>query len=144
MGGLLYFLEGAGMTARACATTGCLLLSYRGEPRCATHTASEARDPHRLAMANARKSRHAARRNARPGDGAASRMRYRLRADGFGYCALCGDRFAAGALEVDHEVPLLGGGVAGGGGDFADNVRPVCRPCHLVKTRSENKRPSSR
>lgn len=40
-------------------------------------------------------------------------------------CMYCGDR----ATEVDHIIEL-----AIGGTNTIDNVQPLCKPCHLVKT----------
>ena len=40
-------------------------------------------------------------------------------------CLYCGDR----ASEVDHIIEL-----ASGGTHTIDNVQPLCKPCHRVKT----------
>lgn len=40
-------------------------------------------------------------------------------------CMYCGDK----ATEVDHIIEL-----AVGGTNTIDNVQPLCKPCHLMKT----------
>ena len=51
-------------------------------------------------------------------------------------CAANG--FTVGAEEIDHIVPIL----ESGGPEFLDasNWQPICRPCHEVKTATENRR----
>jgi 5-methylcytosine-specific restriction endonuclease McrA len=66
------------------------------------------------------------------GDSAQARLRAALDHLGWGVCLACATVHAAGALEVDHTVP-----VAAGGCDSPDNVQPLCGPCHLVKTVEE-------
>lgn len=47
-------------------------------------------------------------------------------------CAKCGD---GGPLDLDHKVP-----VALNGTNDADNLWPLCKPCHRVKTTGTTQR----
>lgn len=111
--------------AKACYEDGCLRPAVRGEARCEEH--------HRPVI-GARARAHAARRAGADGDGARRRLRNHINTAGHGVCAACGGLFPAGALEVDHIVPL-----ANGGTDFAWNVQVLCRGCHGAKSASENR-----
>ena len=51
-----------------------------------------------------------------------------LKASG-GKCYMCGED---GAVEVDHVVPR-----SRGGSDHPDNLRAVCKVCHLRKSSAE-------
>ena len=53
-------------------------------------------------------------------------------------CVRCQDKGrVTAATELDHRVPLTHGGA-----DDADNLRALCRPCHLAVTREQfGKRP---
>ena len=61
--------------------------------------------------------------------------RHVLDRDGY-RCRKCG---RAGRLEVDHVVPLKRGGAPW----EEDNLQALCKDCHIVKTRSENRRPET-
>lgn len=70
-----------------------------------------------------------------PGHGTTGRRWRKLRVvvlerDGY-RCRECGK---AGALEVDHVVPLHQGGAVWALG----NLQALCRGCHIAKTRREN------
>lgn len=73
-------------------------------------------------------------RTARKADGtnAQATMRAMLRRAHVWPCALCGWRFDASALDVDHIVPLVDGGR-----DVEGNVQALCRPCHREKSAAE-------
>lgn len=45
---------------------------------------------------------------------------------------MCGEQRHALWLEVDHIVPLFNGGH-----DTASNLQLLCLPCHLIKSRAE-------
>ena len=49
-------------------------------------------------------------------------------------CVLCGK---AGRLECDHRVPLHRGGAM----FELDNLRALCRDCHIAVTAEQNRRP---
>lgn len=50
-------------------------------------------------------------------------------------CDMCRVQFEDGArVELDHIHQL-----AMGGPDVADNLRPLCEPCHKIKTRNDAK-----
>ncbi|WP_189056083.1 HNH endonuclease [Longimycelium tulufanense] len=75
------------------------------------------------------------RKNARrqqAGNGAARRLRYAVNRVGRSLCATCQVVYPARAIEIDHRVPL-----SRGGRDVDDNVQPLCRECHRVKSRRE-------
>lgn len=67
------------------------------------------------------------------GTGAADLLRCAINATGWWPCAHCGEHLPACMIEVDHTVPLIGGGT-----DTADNVQGLCVPCHRAKTASEH------
>ncbi|MFJ2777010.1 HNH endonuclease [Kitasatospora sp. NPDC087315] len=62
----------------------------------------------------------------------AERLRRQIDRDGSAVCGLCGEGFPAELVDVDHRQPL-----ALGGEDTDDNVWPLCRPCHRLKTRED-------
>jgi 5-methylcytosine-specific restriction endonuclease McrA len=92
-----------------------------GEARCQAHL-------------RARNLDHHARRNSRPGDGAARRLRRHLNRDGWGECGTCRREYPASDLEVDHRVAL-----ADGGTDYASNVWALCTPHHRAKSAEERR-----
>ncbi|MFE7336709.1 HNH endonuclease [Streptomyces fimicarius] len=59
----------------------------------------------------------------------AARLRALVGARGGARCARCGSLALAGSVDVDHVQPL-----ARGGQDTDQNVQPLCRDCHRVKT----------
>ena len=101
----------------------CPALSMPGRSRC---------QPHEEARARARAAAHVARRRARPGNGAARRLRRAINARGWAVCYLCQGRFLAGQVQVDHPRPLFLGGT-----DTDGNVAPACLACHRAKSREE-------
>ena len=48
---------------------------------------------------------------------------------------ICGER----ATEIDHIIEL-----ASGGTNTLDNLQPLCKPCHAIKTANYNSRTKSR
>ena len=48
-----------------------------------------------------------------------------------GKCYICGDKIdgVKSGFDLDHEIPL-----ELGGDDTEENMRPICRPCHKIKT----------
>ncbi|MDT0494008.1 HNH endonuclease [Streptomyces sp. NPDC012600] len=62
----------------------------------------------------------------------AARLRALVGARGGARCARCGSLALAGSVDVDHVQPL-----ALGGEDTDQNVQPLCRDCHRVKTATE-------
>ncbi|WP_308377906.1 HNH endonuclease signature motif containing protein [Streptomyces sp. ISL-98] len=66
------------------------------------------------------------------GNSAAARLRRIIRKSGRCNCARCGRHVLASGIDVDHVLPL-----ALGGEDTDDNVQPLCRPCHRLKTRED-------
>jgi len=103
---------------------GCLALAHGGESRCPRHQA-----PVTLERDRGRRARREARTKGR----AASRMRGAVNKQGWAPCSVCGEVWPADQIEIDHDVPL-----ADGGADVGGNVRPMCVPCHRVKTTTEN------
>ncbi|WP_406405296.1 HNH endonuclease [Streptomyces sp. NBC_00879] len=62
----------------------------------------------------------------------AARLRALVGARGGARCARCGSLVLADVVDVDHVRPL-----SLGGEDTDGNVQPLCRGCHLVKTRED-------
>ncbi|MFJ9262295.1 HNH endonuclease [Streptomyces bacillaris] len=58
-----------------------------------------------------------------------ARVRALVGARGGARCARCGSLTLAGSVDVDHVQPL-----ALGGEDTDQNIQPLCRDCHRVKT----------
>jgi len=114
------------MTARACNITGCLEVSRVGLSRCPEHYA----DMERARALRGAKQAYNRRRSA-GGNGAASRLRYKVRRKG-GICVQCGVRYAPDGVEVDHIVPLWNNGK-----DDEGNVQLLCILDHRAKTRRE-------
>ena len=69
------------------------------------------------------------------GDGAAARLRSRINREGGSSCTTCGDYFPHPVIKVDHSLALHLGGL-----DVDDNVTPLCRWCHQVKTSAERRK----
>ena len=63
------------------------------------------------------------------GEGAARRLRYRINKLGYSDCVSCARRFVASNIEVDHII-----GLAQGGQDIEENLQPMCKSCHYVKS----------
>ncbi len=59
-------------------------------------------------------------------------LRREVNRAGSAVCAHCGVRHPASAIRIDHTVPLSAGGL-----DSADNVQPLCQPCHEAKSESD-------
>jgi 5-methylcytosine-specific restriction protein A len=49
-----------------------------------------------------------------------------------GICQMCRFPIERRGLEWDHKIPL-----AMGGDDTLDNLHPLCRPCHRLKTKGD-------
>lgn len=49
-----------------------------------------------------------------------------------GKCQLCRQAIGVKGFDLDHHIPL-----ALGGEDIEENMRPLCRPCHKLKTRGD-------
>ncbi len=47
-------------------------------------------------------------------------------------CQMCFQPTDERGYDLDHHIPL-----AIGGDDSDDNLRPLCRPCHRIKTRGD-------
>lgn len=81
----------------------------------------------------------ALRRQARlkEGDGAARRLRAAINRHGSAVCGACLVEFSALFIRVDHSLPL-----AAGGQDIEENIQPLCKNCHQIKTTAEQSRHS--
>jgi 5-methylcytosine-specific restriction endonuclease McrA len=73
------------------------------------------------------------------GDGAAARLRARVKRGGGDVCASCGEFFPDPLIEIDHPVRLFDGGE-----DIDSNVVSMCKRCHGAKTARENRRENRR
>jgi 5-methylcytosine-specific restriction enzyme A len=58
--------------------------------------------------------------------------RLRIRDRFHGICQMCRQPIDVMGFDLDHHVPL-----AIGGEDDEENMRPLCRTCHALKTRGE-------
>ena len=114
------------MLRRSCLYPRCRNLAAPGGTYC---------DPHYLPRARVKDRAHTARRKAAGGNGAARRLRSWVNTQGEACCGRCLQLFAASALDVDHLVPLADGGM-----DVESNVWPLCKECHISKTRAETSR----
>lgn len=47
-------------------------------------------------------------------------------------CQMCFQPTDIGGVDFDHHIPL-----AISGDDTEDNLRPLCRPCHRLKTKGD-------
>jgi 5-methylcytosine-specific restriction endonuclease McrA len=47
-------------------------------------------------------------------------------------CQMCFRQTDERGFDLDHAIPL-----AIGGGDIEDNLRPLCTPCHRLKTKGD-------
>ena len=101
---------------KRCAEPDCTLISYT--TRCPAHTKLRNR------VKNGRRN-HTAR---------LARRRH-LNQLGGGSCYLCRNYFPAHALQDDHIVALVDGG-----SEAASNRAWVCKPCHVSKTTTENRK----
>lgn len=59
-------------------------------------------------------------------------VRMRVLARFGGLCQMCKRPTDERGFDLDHQVPL-----AIGGEDIEDNLRPLCRACHRLKTRGD-------
>jgi 5-methylcytosine-specific restriction enzyme A len=49
-----------------------------------------------------------------------------------GICQMCRQPIDVKGFDLDHHVPL-----AIGGEDVEENMRPLCRPCHRLKSKGD-------
>ena len=106
----------------------CGAITAPGKSRCAVHQ----REARKQWVGNT-----VAHRRARmaSGDGAAARLRAKVRREGGSTCAACGNFYPHPLIEIDHPLRL-----ADGGTDTDSNVVPMDRWCHGAKTARENRR----
>ena len=69
------------------------------------------------------------------GNGAASRLRYKVNAQGGASCVRCDTFYPGGLIRIDHTLRLADGGL-----DVDDNVATMCHDCHQVKTTAEQRK----
>ena len=69
------------------------------------------------------------------GDGAAARLRAKVKREGVSVCAACGNFYPDPFIEVDHPIRLRDGGE-----DVDSNVVAMDKWCHGTKTAKENRR----
>ena len=106
----------------------CGRLTQPGKSRCPEHSRQVRKAWDRQAVLNrrARMSR---------GDGGASRLRYRVNAQGGASCVRCSNYYPAGLIRIDHVLRLADGGL-----DVDDNVATMCHHCHQSKTTAEQRK----
>ncbi len=105
----------------------CGVLTEPGKSRCAAHQRIARKGWVGNTVAN-RRARMAT------GDGAAARLRAKVKREGGAVCASCGEFYPAPLIEIDHPVRL-----GDGGQDIDSNVVPMDRRCHSAKTARENR-----
>ncbi len=63
-----------------------------------------------------------------------------IRKDGFEYCDQCGEKVPK--VSIDHIIPV--GDIMNGGIDRmfcpSSGLQALCKPCHAVKTKEDNKK----
>lgn len=108
-------------TRRPCIEPGCTTLAPPGASRCTPHQRQHG-------------TAHNHQRRTAPGNGAAARLRARLKRAGAGTCGTCGRHLPATALRVDHRLAL-----ADGGTDTDPNVWLLCTEDHDRKSADERR-----
>ena len=106
----------------------CGRLTQPGKSRCPEHSRQVRKSWDRQAVLN-RRARMAT------GDGGASRLRYRVNAQGGASCVRCSNYYPAGLIRIDHTLRLADGGL-----DVDDNVEAMCHLCHRAKTIAEQRK----
>jgi len=106
----------------------CGRLTEPGKSRCPEHERAVRRVWDRRSVLN-RRARLAS------GDGAASRLRYRVNREGGADCVVCSTFYPGGLIRIDHTLRLADGGL-----DVDDNVTTMCHYCHQAKTTAEQRK----
>jgi 5-methylcytosine-specific restriction protein A len=107
---------------RPCAEAGCPNPARRGRPRC------EAHDKKRERERSARRRQDAARKPYTTGKWKHTARRVRFEQP---LCVRCGRI----ATDTDHVVPIRDGGAP----YSLDNLQPLCRECHGLKSADEQR-----
>ena len=106
----------------------CSSLTAPGKSRCPDHERAKRKVWDRGSAAK----RH---QRMASGDGAAARLRSRIKRAGGSCCTQCGDFYPHPVIEIDHPLALHLGGR-----DVDDNVTPMCQWCHQAKTSAERRK----